>query len=136
MFFAQFLLTALDLGRRLLQIAHDMNHRFAAIFQAQIRLVRILQEMHQRPSRIIQSLGLPSHAAAVLFIVSQDMDHGFALVGQLAVDHVQITQDMNERAAALLILMYAQLQGLLLLQQTPVVGLELYHVNGVLACRL
>ena len=36
---AQFLLTSLHLCRRLFQIAHDMNHRFAATFQAQIRLV-------------------------------------------------------------------------------------------------
>ena len=77
--------------------------------------MRILQEMQQRPARIIQALGLPGQAAAVLFVVSQDMDHGFALVGQLAVEGVQITQDRDKSAASLLILLHEHLQGALLL---------------------
>ena len=107
--------TSLNLLCGILQIAHDMNHSLATIFQAQIRLVRILKNVHDGASGIIQALSLSGKPVAVLFVVSQYMNHSLALIGQLSIDVVQITEYMHQSTAPLLTFIDAHLQGLFLL---------------------
>src|SRR3989442_13966319 len=78
---AQLLLAALYLCCRLTQVAHDVYHGFATIFQAQIGLVRILEDMTEGTAGIMQSLSLPGETATVLLVVGQDVDHRLALIG-------------------------------------------------------
>src|SRR5215831_16911629 len=70
----QLLLPALHFLRGLTQVAHDVDHRLAAVAKLQVRLVRVLE----------------------------DVEHRLALLAELAVRLVEVAHDVDERAPALL----------------------------------
>src|SRR5712692_2322977 len=119
----------LHLRRRHFQIAHDMNHRLAATFQAQVGFVRILEDMHEGASRIVQAFSLFGKSAAIMLVVGQYMDHGLALIVQFSIDIVQVAQDVHKSAASLLAPMHAHFQGLFLLQQFVILLYQLFPIN-------
>src|SRR5437660_10876792 len=92
LFVTQLLLAPPHLGRGLLQISHDVNHRLAAGFQTQLVLVRILKDMQDGPPRVVESSGLAGQPPAVLLIVGQDVQHGLPLVGEALVGLGQVEQ--------------------------------------------
>src|SRR3989454_211832 len=98
LFVAQLVFAPPHLGRGLLQVSHDVNHRLAAGFQTQLVLVRILKDMQNGPPRIVESSRLAGQPPAVLLIVGQDVQHGFPLVGEALVGLGQV-----EQGAALLV---------------------------------
>ena len=86
----------------LAQVAHDVDHRLAAVLQPQVGLVRILQDVQQGAARVVQALGLVRQPAAVLLVVGEDVEHRLALIAELAVGLVQVAHDVEQRAAPLL----------------------------------
>src|SRR5437879_255032 len=99
LFLTQLLLASLHLDRRLPQVPHDMNGGFAAGFETQLVLVRVLQEVQQRPTGVVEPLSLAGQSSAVLLVIRQDMQHGLALVGEALVELVQVAHDVEHRAA-------------------------------------
>src|SRR5262249_35239276 len=99
---AQLLLAPLHLLRGLTQVAHDVDHRLAAVAEPQVGLVRVLEDVQQRTAGVVEALGLAGEPAAVVLVVAEDVEHRLALVGELLVRLVQVTHDVNERAPAFL----------------------------------
>src|SRR5207237_3282823 len=79
---AELLLAPLHLLRGLTQVAHDVDHRLAAVAQPEVGLMRVLE----------------------------DVQHRLALVAELPVRLVQVAHDVQERAPSLLRLMHAVLE--------------------------
>src|SRR5438094_5708264 len=65
----------------------------------QLVRMRVLQEVQQGPTRVVESLSLTSQPAAVLLVIGQNMQHGLALVGQALVELAQVAHDVAHRAA-------------------------------------
>src|SRR5882724_1879570 len=53
LFVAKLLLSSLNLGGSLLKIAHHVNHGFATVLQAEVRLMGILKNVQKRASGIV-----------------------------------------------------------------------------------
>src|SRR5436190_10242997 len=100
--FPQLLLPVFHLLRRLTQVAHDVDHRFAAVSQTQVGLVRVLEDVQERAARVVEALRLAGEPAAVVLVVAEDVQHRLALVGELPVRHVEVAHDVEQRTAALL----------------------------------
>ena len=79
---AELLLAALHHLRRRTQVAHDVDHRLAAVLEPEVRPVRVLE----------------------------DVQHRLALVAEPPVRLVQVAHDVDQRAAPLLGLAHAQLK--------------------------
>src|SRR5207237_9064163 len=62
----QLRLTALDVQAGLSQVAHDVNHRLAAVLEADVRVVEVLEDVHQGSPRVMQPLGLPGETPAII----------------------------------------------------------------------
>ena len=112
LFVAQLLFAPLHLGRGLPQVAHDVDHGLAAGLQMQLVRVRILQDVQQGPSRVVEPLRLARQAPAVLLVVGQDVQHGLPLVGESFVEFTQIAHDVEHGAALLVAFPQAALQRL------------------------
>jgi len=102
LFLAELVLAVLHLLRRLAKVAHDVDHRLAAVAQPQVGRVRVLENVQQRAARIVEPLRLPSEPASVFLVVPEDVEHRLALVAELAVRLVEVAHDVEERTPALL----------------------------------
>src|SRR5438094_259448 len=78
----------------------------------QLVRMRVLQEVQQGPTRVVESLSLTSQPAAVLLVIGQNMQHGLALVGQALVELAQVAHDVAHRAALCVAFPQAPLQQL------------------------
>src|SRR5437773_8840568 len=112
LFVAQLLFTSLHLGRRLLQISHDMNHGLAAGLKTQLVLVGILKDVRQSPPRIVEPLRLAGKSSSVLLVVGQDVKYRLPLVGETLIERVQVSHDVKHRAPLLVAFSQAALQRL------------------------
>src|SRR2546427_5864141 len=65
----------------------------------QLVRVRVLQEVQQGPTGVIEPLGLVGQTAAVLLVVGQDVQHGLPLVSEALVELAQVAHDVEHRAA-------------------------------------
>src|SRR6266566_3954337 len=110
LFVAQLLFASLHLGRGLPQITHDVDHGLAAVLQMKLVLVRVLKDVEQGSSRIVEPRRLASQSSAVLLVVGQDVKHRLPLVGQALVGLVQVAHDVEHRAALLVACPQATLQ--------------------------
>src|SRR5207249_7574838 len=72
--------------------------------------VRVLQDVEQSPPRVVEPLGLPGQAAAILLVVSQDVKHGLPLVGEPPVGLVQVAHDVEHCEALLVAFSQSTLQ--------------------------
>src|SRR2546425_10494731 len=78
----------------------------------QLVRVRVLQEVQQGPTGVIEPLGLVGQTAAVLLVVGQDVQHGLPLVSEALVELAQVTHDVEQRAALGVAFPHAALQHL------------------------
>src|SRR5262249_37993544 len=102
LFVAKLVLSALHLLRGLTQVAHDVDHRLAAVAEPEVGLVRVLEDVEQRAPRVVEALGLSCQTAAVLLVVAENMQHRLPLVRELLVRLIEVAHDVDERAPALL----------------------------------
>ena len=108
---AQLLLAPLDGLRGLTQVAHDVDHRLAAVAQPLVGLVRVLEDAQEGPAGVVQPLGVLGQAASVVLVVGEDVEHRLALLAELPVRLVQVAHDVQQRAAALLALVNREAGG-------------------------
>jgi hypothetical protein len=64
--------------------------------------VRVLEDVEERATRVVEALGLPGEPAPVVLVVAEDVQHRLALVGELLVRLVQVAHDVDERPPTLL----------------------------------
>src|SRR5205823_1190643 len=96
----QLVLASLHLLRRLAQVAHDVDHRLAAVAEPQVGLVRVVEDVAKRAARVVEALRLAREPAAIVLVVAEDVQHRLPLVGELLVRLVEVAHDVDERAPA------------------------------------
>src|SRR2546426_509918 len=122
LFVAQLLFAPLHLGRGLPQVTHDVDHGLAAVLQMKLVLVRVLKDVEQGSSRIVEPCRLAGQSSAILLVVGQDVKHRLPLVGQALVGLVQVAHDMEHCAALLVACPQAALQRLHLRAESTLGG--------------
>ena len=121
---AELLLATLDFLGRLPHVPHDVDHGLPPVLEPQVGAVSVLEDVHQRPPRVVQPLGLPGQPAAIVLVVDEDVQHGFALAAEALVERINVLQDVKQGSAALLTLPDARLEPPRLLEEAGLRGCD------------
>ena len=110
LFLTQFLFAPLHLDRGLPQVPHNVNRGLAAGLEMQLVRARILQQVQQGPTGVVEPLSLVGQTSTVVFVVGQNVQHGLPLVGEALVDLAQVAHDVEHRTALGVAFAHAALQ--------------------------